>query len=128
MPWPAGRRTRTHRADPIQRDAPRMFRYQRADQRHERTRCAGVDELPLVPAVLRSVLRPRRRRGSRPTVLRTYNDWHIDEWYGTHPGRMIPLAFPPIWDPQLMADEVRRVAQKGCHAGKIGRASCRERG
>jgi predicted TIM-barrel fold metal-dependent hydrolase len=49
-------------------------------------------------------------------VLRAYNDWHVDEWCGTHPGRMIPLALPPIWDPQAMADEVRRVAAKGCHA------------
>ena len=49
-------------------------------------------------------------------VLRAYNDWHIDEWCGTYPGRMIPLSIPPIWDPQLMADEVRRVAKKGCHA------------
>jgi predicted TIM-barrel fold metal-dependent hydrolase len=49
-------------------------------------------------------------------VLRAYNDWHIDEWCGTHPGRMIPLALPPIWDPQLMADEVHRVAAKGCRA------------
>jgi Amidohydrolase len=29
---------------------------------------------------------------------------------------MIPQALPPIWDPQLMADEVRRVAKKGCRA------------
>ena len=49
-------------------------------------------------------------------MLRAYNDWHIDEWCGTHPGRFIPLSLPPIWDPQLMADEVRRVAAKGCHA------------
>lgn len=49
-------------------------------------------------------------------VLRAYNDWHIDEWCGTHPGRMIPLAIPPIWSPQLMAAEVKRVAKKGCHA------------
>jgi predicted TIM-barrel fold metal-dependent hydrolase len=49
-------------------------------------------------------------------VLRAYNDWHVDEWCGTHPGRMIPLALPPIWDPQLMADEVRRMAGKGCRA------------
>jgi predicted TIM-barrel fold metal-dependent hydrolase len=49
-------------------------------------------------------------------LLRAYNDWHIDDWCGTHPGRMIPLAVPPIWDPQLMADEVRRTADKGCHA------------
>jgi predicted TIM-barrel fold metal-dependent hydrolase len=49
-------------------------------------------------------------------VLKAYNDWHLDEWCGAHPGRMIPLALPPIWDPRLMADEVRRVAKKGCHA------------
>ncbi|AHH17778.1 putative amidohydrolase [Nocardia nova SH22a] len=49
-------------------------------------------------------------------VLRAYNDWHIDEWCGTYPGRMIPLSLPPIWDPELMAAEVRRTAKKGCHA------------
>jgi hypothetical protein len=49
-------------------------------------------------------------------VLRAYNDWHVDEWCGSYPGRFIPLGLPPIWDPQLMADEVRRVAKKGCHA------------
>ncbi|WP_019927435.1 amidohydrolase family protein [Nocardia sp. BMG111209] len=49
-------------------------------------------------------------------VLRAYNDWHVDEWCGAHPGRMIPLGLPPIWDPQLMADEVRRLAKKGCHS------------
>jgi predicted TIM-barrel fold metal-dependent hydrolase len=49
-------------------------------------------------------------------MLRAYNDWHIDEWCGTYPGRFIPLSLPPIWDPQLMADEVRRVAAKGCRA------------
>ncbi len=49
-------------------------------------------------------------------VLRAYNDWHIDEWCGTYPGRMIPLALAPIWDPEAMADEVHRVADKGCHA------------
>jgi predicted TIM-barrel fold metal-dependent hydrolase len=48
-------------------------------------------------------------------LLRAYNDWHIDEWSGSHPGRFIPLSLPPIWDPKLMADEVRRVAKKGCH-------------
>lgn len=49
-------------------------------------------------------------------LLRAYNDWHIEHWAGSHPGRIIPLAVPPIWDPQLMADEVRRTAEKGCHA------------
>ncbi|MEZ5140454.1 MAG: amidohydrolase family protein [Acidimicrobiales bacterium] len=49
-------------------------------------------------------------------LLQAYNDWHVDDWCGTYPGRMIPLAVPPVWDPQLMADEVRRMAEKGCHA------------
>jgi predicted TIM-barrel fold metal-dependent hydrolase len=47
---------------------------------------------------------------------RAYNDWHIEEWCGAAPGRFIPLAVPPIWDPDLIAQEVRRVARKGCHA------------
>jgi predicted TIM-barrel fold metal-dependent hydrolase len=49
-------------------------------------------------------------------LCRAYNDWHIEEWCGHAPDRFIPLAIPPIWDPQLVADEVRRVAKKGCHA------------
>ena len=49
-------------------------------------------------------------------MLRAYNDWHIDEWCGSHPGRFIPLSLPAMWDPVEMAKEVRRVAAKGCHA------------
>ena len=49
-------------------------------------------------------------------MVRAYNDWHIDDWAGSHPDRFIPLSIPPLWDPELMADEVRRVAAKGCHA------------
>ena len=47
-------------------------------------------------------------------MLQAYNDWHIDTWCGSHPGRFIPLSLPPIWDPELMAKEVKRVAAKGC--------------
>jgi predicted TIM-barrel fold metal-dependent hydrolase len=49
-------------------------------------------------------------------MIRAYNDWHIDEWAGTYPGRIIPLALPVLADPQEAADEVRRCAAKGCHA------------
>lgn len=48
--------------------------------------------------------------------LRAYNDWHIESWCGSHPGRFIPLSLPPIWDAELAAAEVRRVAKMGCHA------------
>jgi predicted TIM-barrel fold metal-dependent hydrolase len=49
-------------------------------------------------------------------VLRAYNDWHVDEWCGAYPGRFIPMGLPVLWDPQLAADEVRRLAEKGCHS------------
>jgi predicted TIM-barrel fold metal-dependent hydrolase len=49
-------------------------------------------------------------------MLKAYNDWHIDEWAAAYPGRFIPLAIAPVWDPQELAAEVRRVAAKGCRA------------
>jgi predicted TIM-barrel fold metal-dependent hydrolase len=49
-------------------------------------------------------------------MTQAYNDWHIDEWVGTYPDRFIPIAIPPLWDPQALAAEVRRVAAKGCRA------------
>jgi hypothetical protein len=52
-------------------------------------------------------------------MLQAYNDWHIDEWTGSYPDRYIPLAMPALWDPQLMAEEVRRVARRGCTAVSI---------
>jgi predicted TIM-barrel fold metal-dependent hydrolase len=49
-------------------------------------------------------------------TIQAYNDWHIDEWCGSYPGRFIPMALPILWDPELAAKEVRRVAAKGCHS------------
>ncbi|MGE0387650.1 MAG: amidohydrolase family protein [Gammaproteobacteria bacterium] len=48
--------------------------------------------------------------------LQAYNDWHIDDWAASHPGRFIPLPISPLWDPQAAAQEVRRVARKGATA------------
>ena len=49
-------------------------------------------------------------------MLKSYNDWHIDEWCGSYPGRFIPLAIGPLWDMDALVAEVRRVAAKGCRA------------
>jgi predicted TIM-barrel fold metal-dependent hydrolase len=49
-------------------------------------------------------------------MVQAYNDWHIDEWCGAYPGRFIPMAILPVWDVNLVVDEVRRVVKKGCHA------------
>lgn len=50
------------------------------------------------------------------TLLQAYNDWHIDEWCGTYPGRNIPCALVPYWDVQATVAELKRISDKGCHA------------
>jgi predicted TIM-barrel fold metal-dependent hydrolase len=49
-------------------------------------------------------------------MLKAYNDWHIDEWCTAYPGRMIPCAILPVWDPVELVNEVKRVAAKGVKA------------
>ena len=71
---------------------------------------------PSFPAFCGQVFHAAQDKALALAVLQAYNDWHIDEWCGGAPGRFIPLAIPPIWDPERMAAEVRRVARKGCHA------------
>ncbi len=46
-------------------------------------------------------------------VLQAYNDWHVDSWCGAAPGRFIPMGLPVLWDPELAAAEVHRLAAKG---------------
>ncbi|MBK5123938.1 amidohydrolase [Burkholderia sp. R-69980] len=50
------------------------------------------------------------------TLLQAYNDWHIDEWCGSYPGRNIPNAIIPYWDIDATIAEIKRVVAKGCHA------------
>jgi len=45
--------------------------------------------------------------------VKAWNDFSIDEWCGSAPDRLIPLAILPVWDPELAAAEARRVAAKG---------------
>lgn len=49
-------------------------------------------------------------------MISAYNDWHIEEWAGAYPGRFIPIAILPLWEPRLAIDEINRVAAKGCHS------------
>ncbi|TAL01563.1 MAG: amidohydrolase [Rhodospirillaceae bacterium] len=51
--------------------------------------------------------------------LKAYNDWHIDEWCGAYPGRFIPCAILPVWNPLETVAEIKRVAAKGCNTVSI---------
>jgi predicted TIM-barrel fold metal-dependent hydrolase len=48
--------------------------------------------------------------------VRAWNDWHIDEWAGSYPGRIIPLQIPWLQDPEIAADDIRRNAERGFKA------------
>ena len=49
-------------------------------------------------------------------MIQAYNDWHVDEWCGAYPDRFIPCGILPLFDVELAAAELRRLAAKGCHA------------
>ena len=49
-------------------------------------------------------------------VIRAYNDWHVDSWCGAYPDRFIANPLPVLWDAELAAAEVRRLAKKGVHS------------
>ena len=49
-------------------------------------------------------------------VVSAFNDWLIDEWAGSAPGRFMPMGVLPFFDIDASVAEVHRVAQKGCLA------------
>jgi predicted TIM-barrel fold metal-dependent hydrolase len=49
-------------------------------------------------------------------VISAYNDWHIDEWCGSYPGRFLPLCIVPTYDFDDMIEEIHRIGKKGCRA------------
>ena len=48
--------------------------------------------------------------------VRAWNDWHLDVWAGTYPGRMIPIQLTWLNDAHVAAEEVRRNAERGFKA------------
>ena len=69
-----------------------------------------------------SLARSTVDRDLTKVVVSAYNDWHIDELAGEHPGRFLPLAILPVFDSVGMVAEIKRVAAKGCHAVSLPEA------
>ena len=89
---------------------------------HERVRDMSVNGVlgsmcfPSFPQFCGQLFARREDKDEARAMVQAYNDWHIDRWCGAEPGRFIPLSIPVIWDPELGAEEIHRVAKKGCHA------------
>ena len=71
---------------------------------------------PSFPSFSGRLFLPTEDKGLAAAVVRAYNDWHIEGWCGAYPERFIPMAIPMLWDPELTAQEIRRVSELGCHS------------
>jgi predicted TIM-barrel fold metal-dependent hydrolase len=48
--------------------------------------------------------------------VQAYNDWHMHEWCGAYPGRLIPCGIIPAWDMDATVAEIARLKKLGCNA------------
>ncbi|MDG5481218.1 amidohydrolase family protein [Mycolicibacterium gadium] len=71
---------------------------------------------PSFPTISGALFTYRGEREVSAVMVKTYNDWHIEDWCGAHPDRFIPMGILPLWDPCQSASEVRRLASLGCRA------------
>ena len=114
----AGRVPEEYGVDPVSFDQMRPGCY----DIHERVRDMDVNgvlgslNFPSIAGFAGQLFMTCDDKDAALQLVQAYNDWHIDDWCGTYPGRMIPCTIPPVWDAELMAAEVRRVAAKGAHA------------
>ena len=46
-------------------------------------------------------------------LIRAYNDWHIHDWAGRYPGRLVPIGILPLWDLDLAIAELERITELG---------------
>jgi predicted TIM-barrel fold metal-dependent hydrolase len=48
--------------------------------------------------------------------VRAWNDWHIEEWAGPYPERIIPCQITWLHDPLIAAEEIRKNSVRGFRA------------
>ena len=49
-------------------------------------------------------------------AMRAWNEWHLEEWHGTYPDRIIPSQIPYWLDPVVGAEEIYKNAERGFKA------------
>jgi predicted TIM-barrel fold metal-dependent hydrolase len=71
---------------------------------------------PSIPRFCGQLFWEARDKDLALLCVKAYNDWMIDEWCATDPGRYIPLTIIPLWDPGEAVKEIERTAAKGSHS------------
>ena len=54
--------------------------------------------------------------GEALLACRAWNDWHVQEWCATAPGRFIPMCLIPMWNMDDTLAELKRMSDLGVHA------------
>ena len=105
--------------DPITYDEMRPGCYRPADRLADMD-IAGIEASACFPNTLVRFCGQRFLHGKDKELaelcVKAYNDFQIDEWGASSNGRLIPLGIIPLWDVDLAANEVDRVAAKGMKA------------
>jgi predicted TIM-barrel fold metal-dependent hydrolase len=90
---------------------------------HERVRDMDIDGVSVslnFPSFLPGFAGTRFSNTADPAlglaVTRAWNQWHVEEWCGSHPDRFIPCQLPWLRDPVVAAEEIRRNARLGFRA------------
>ncbi|MEY4269019.1 MAG: hypothetical protein RLZZ58_235 [Pseudomonadota bacterium] len=79
----------------------------------------GSLNFPTFPSFAGGVFIAAALAGARDEALRAvraYNDWHVYDWCGAAPERLIPLIMLPIWDMAATLSEMKRMSDLGVHA------------
>jgi predicted TIM-barrel fold metal-dependent hydrolase len=68
---------------------------------------------PTVPRFCGQIFKEAEDKALALLCVQAWNDFVIDEWSGSAPGRFLPLAMVPMWDAKLAAQEAERAVGKG---------------
>jgi|SRR5690554_3836374 len=70
---------------------------------------------PTFPEFAGTLFVKSKDKEAAKAIVSAYNDWHIHEWAGGAPGRIIPIAILPLWDIDACVAEAKRVSKLGVH-------------
>ncbi len=114
----AGKSKEEFSPEPVTYSDMRAGCYDAAERLHDMDRAGVISSLcfPSFPRFCGQAFYEAKDRTLAMLCLKAYNDWMIDEWCGSSPGRYIPLIIIPLWDPVAAAQEMERCAAKGARA------------
>jgi len=114
----AGKRREEFSPEPVTYDEMRPGCYDPKARLEDMDRAGIIASLcfPSFPRFCGQMFHEAQDKELALLCVQAYNDWMLEEWCGSAPGRLIPLTLIPLWDPRLAVVEMERCAALGSHA------------